>query len=445
MKRSPWRFLWKSTDIRKKLMLTLGILVLYRLIANIPVPGFNAEVIKALKSNTTAAGDLISILNVLSGGTLSSFSIMAMGVYPYITASIILQLLGPIIPAIERKMKDDPREGQKWMEKWTMILTIPMAILSAIGQISLFNQIVPGTTVLRDYGWSGSNFLPTLANLSTMVAGTMVAIWLGQIISEYGIQQQGLSLIIFTGIVSQIPNNLVRILADKTTGWIVLVISLVVLLISVFAIVYIQQGTRYVKLMIPGQRIGYRGIKSGGSTTLPLRVNSVGMIPLIFAQSIITFPALIASFFVNSGTAWVKNSSVWIQSHLSGSSSLYVVLYFVLVVAFTYFYTSVTFMNNDYGSSLKKQGAVVPGRAAGTETQKYLAKIQNRITLPGAVMLGVIAVLPNILAVILHTSAQATMLMSSSGMLIVVGVVRDIIDYLQSELSQHGYEEKLIR
>jgi len=409
------------------------------------VPGFNAEVIKALKSNTTAAGDLISILNVLSGGTLSSFSIMAMGVYPYITASIILQLLGPIIPAIERKMKDDPREGQKWMEKWTMILTIPMAILSAIGQISLFNQIVPGTTVLRDYGWSGSNFLPTLANLSTMVAGTMVAIWLGQIISEYGIQQQGLSLIIFSGIVSQIPNNLVRILADKTTGWIVLVISLVVLLISVFAIVYIQQGTRYVKLMIPGQRIGYRGIKSGGSTTLPLRVNSVGMIPLIFAQSIITFPALIASFFVNSGTAWVKNSSVWIQSHLSGSSSLYVVLYFVLVVAFTYFYTSVTFMNNDYGSSLKKQGAVVPGRAAGTETQKYLAKIQNRITLPGAVMLGVIAVLPNILAVILHTSAQATMLMSSSGMLIVVGVVRDIIDYLQSELSQHGYEEKLIR
>jgi len=445
MKRSPWRFLWKSTDIRKKLMLTLGILVLYRLIANIPVPGFNAEVIKALKSNTTAAGDLISILNVLSGGTLSSFSIMAMGVYPYITASIILQLLGPIIPAIERKMKDDPREGQKWMEKWTMILTIPMAILSAIGQISLFNQIVPGTTVLQDYGWSGSSFLPTLANLSTMVAGTMVAIWLGQIISEYGIQQQGLSLIIFSGIVSQIPNNLVRILADKTTGWIVLVISLVVLLISVFAIVYIQQGTRYVKLMIPGQRIGYRGIKSGGSTTLPLRVNSVGMIPLIFAQSIITFPALIASFFVNSGTAWVKDSSIWIQSHLSGSSSLYVVLYFVLVVAFTYFYTSVTFMNNDYGSSLKKQGAVVPGRAAGTETQKYLAKIQNRITLPGAVMLGVIAILPNILAVMLHTSAQATMLMSSSGMLIVVGVVRDIIDYLQSELSQHGYEEKLIR
>ncbi len=445
MKRSPWRYIWKSTDIRNKLLLTLGILVLYRLIANIPVPGFNAQVIQALKTSQSAAGDLISVLNILSGGTLSSFSIMAMGVYPYITASIILQLLGPIIPAIEEKMKNDPREGRKWMEKWTMFLTIPMALLSAIGQIGLFNQIVPGMTVLNNYGWSGSSLLPTLANVSTMIAGTMIAIWLGQIISEYGIQQQGLSLIIFSGIVSQMPTNLVRILADRTSGWYVLIISIVVLLISVFAIVYIQQGTRYVKLMIPGQRIGYRGVKSGGSTTLPLRVNSVGMIPLIFAQSIITFPALIASFFVNSETVWIKNAAVWIQSNLSGSSLLYIILYFVLVVAFTYFYTSVTFMNNDYGTSLKRQGAVVPGRAAGAETQKYLAKIQNRITFPGAVFLGLIAVLPYILGAILKTNAQSTMLLSSSGMLIVVGVVRDIIDYLQSDLSQHGYEEKLIR
>lgn len=445
MKRSPWRYIWKSNDIRNKLLITLGILVIYRLIANIPVPGFNSAVIEALRTSTTAAGDLIGILNVLSGGTLSSFSILAMGVYPYITASIILQLLGPIIPAIERKMKEDPREGRKWMEKWTMYLTIPMALLSAIGQISLFNQIMPGMTVLKNYGFSGPNLFPTVANIATMVAGTLIAIWLGQIISEYGIQQQGLSLIIFSGIVSQVPSNLVRILADQTTGWYILIISILVLLATVYAIVYIQQGTRYVKLMIPGQRIGYRGVKSGGSTTLPLRVNAVGMIPLIFAQSIITFPALIASFFVNSGTAWVRNSSLWFQRNFSGNSPLYIFMYFVLVVAFTYFYTSVTFMNNDYGTSLKKQGAVVPGRAAGTDTQNYLAKIQNRITFPGAIFLGLIAILPYILGALLGTNAQSTMLMSSSGMLIVVGVVRDIIDYLQSELSQHGYEERLIR
>jgi preprotein translocase subunit SecY len=445
MKRSPWRYIWKSNDIRNKLLITLGILVIYRLIANIPVPGFNSAVIEALRTSTTAAGDLIGILNVLSGGTLSSFSILAMGVYPYITASIILQLLGPIIPAIERKMKEDPREGRKWMEKWTMYLTIPMALLSAIGQISLFNQIMPGVTVLKNYGFSGSNLLPTIANIATMVAGTLIAIWLGQIISEYGIQQQGLSLIIFSGIVSQVPSNLVRILADQTSGWYILIISILVLLVTVYTIVYIQQGTRYVKLMIPGQRIGYRGVKSGGSTSLPLRVNAVGMIPLIFAQSIITFPALIASFFVNSGTEWVRNSSLWFQRNFSGNSPLYIFMYFVLVVAFTYFYTSVTFMNNDYGTSLKKQGAVVPGRAAGVDTQNYLAKIQNRITFPGAIFLGLIAILPYILGALLGTSAHSTMLMSSSGMLIVVGVVRDIIDYLQSELSQHGYEERLIR
>ncbi len=445
MKRSPWRYIWKSHDIRNKLLLTLGILVIYRLIANIPVPGFNAEVISALNTSTSAAGNLISILNVLSGGTLSSFSILAMGVYPYITASIILQLLGPIIPAIEERMKNDPREGRKWMEKWTMYLTIPMAFMSAIGQIGLFNQIVPGMTVLKNYGWSGANLLPTVANISSMIAGTMIAIWLGQLISEYGIQQQGLSLIIFSGIVSQMPSNLVRILADRSSGWYMLIISIIVLLVTIFAIVHIQQGVRYIRLMIPGQRIGYRGIKSGGSVTLPLRVNSVGMIPLIFAQSIITFPALIASFFVNSEIGWVSNVSNWVQTHLGGSGFFYILLYFILVVAFTYFYTSVTFMNNDYGTSLKRQGAVVPGRAAGADTQNYLAKIQNRITFPGAVFLGLIAILPYILGAILGTNANSTMLLTSSGMLIVVGVVRDIIDYLQSDLGQHGYEEKLIR
>ena len=445
MKRSPWRYIWKSEDIRKRLMMTLGILVLYRLIANIPVPGFNAQVISALNTSRTAAGDLISILNVLSGGTLSTFSILAMGVYPYITASIILQLLGPIIPSIQDKLKNDPKEGQKWMEKWTMYLSIPLAFLSAIGQIGLFNQILPGVTVLKNYGWSGSNFLPTLANVLTMVAGTMIAIWLGQIISEYGIQQQGLSLIIFSGIVAQLPTNFARMIANFSTGWYILLFSIIIFFLSIFAIVYLQEGTRYVKLLIPGQRLGYRGIKSGGTTTLPLRVNSVGMIPLIFAQSLLTFPALIASFFVNSQTKWVADSSLWIQTHFSGGGVLYVILYFVLVVAFTFFYTSVTFMNNDYGENLKKQGAVVPGRAPGADTQNYLAKIQNRITLPGAVFLGLIAILPNILGAIFRTSANSTMLLSSSGLLIVVGCVRDIIDYLESELNQRGYDEKLIR
>lgn len=442
MKRSAWRYIWKSEGIRNKILLSLGILVIYRLIANIPVPGFNAQVINALNSSRSAAGDLINILDVLSGGTLSSFSILAMGVYPYITASIILQLLGPIIPSIQDKLKNDPREGRKWMEKWTMYLTLPLALLSAFGQIGLFNQLLSGVTVLKHYGFSGENLLPTVANILTMIAGTMIAIWLGQIISEYGIQQQGLSLIIFSGIVSQMPQNLVRILADKN-GWILLLISLVVLFAVIFAICYVQEGTRFVKMMIPGQRLGYRGVKSGGSTTLPLRVNSVGMIPLIFAQSILSFPALIASFFVKNGQT--SGAAYWIQTHFAGSTPFYVILYFILVVAFTFFYTSVTFMNNDYGENLKRQGAVVPGRAAGQDTQNYLSKIQDRITLPGAVFLGLVAILPYILGWIFKTSYNSTMLLSSSGMLIAVSTVRDIIDYLESDLAQHGYDEKLIR
>lgn len=433
---------WKIPDIRKKIIFTLCMLVIFRIGAQIPVPGMNRDILAQTFDSDTG---LFALFDLFSGGSFSNFTIFALSITPYITASIILQLLGPIIPSIQDKLKNDPREGRKWMEKWTMYLTIPLAFLSAIGQIGLFNQILPGWTVLKDYGWTGSSLLPTVANVLTMIAGTMIAIWLGQIISEYGIQQQGLSLIIFSGIVSQMPSNLIRILADKSSWWYVLLISVAVLLLAIFAIVYIQQGTRYVKLLIPGQRLGFRGVKSGGSSTLPLRVNSVGMIPLIFAQSIITFPALIASFFVGSETAWVRSSAMWVQNNFSGSSAFYVILYFVLVVAFTFFYTSVTFMNNDYGENLKRQGAVVPGRAAGTDTQNYLSKIQDRITFPGAVFLGLVAVLPNILGAILGKNANSTMLLSSSGMLIVVGCVRDIIDYLESELNTRGYDEKLIR
>lgn len=444
MRKNSWRYLWLAKPVRNRILISLGILVLYRLIANIPVPGFNAQVIQALNSSTNAAANIIGMLNILSGGTLSTFSILAMGVYPYITASIILQLLIPIIPSLNDKVKNDPKEGRKLTDRWTMYLSIPLAVLSAFGQIGLFNRILPGVTVLKNYGWSGANLLPTLANVLSMVAGTIIAVWLGQIISEYGLRDQGLSLIIFSGVVSQLPSNIVRILSDRSSGWYILLASIIIFLVSIFGIVYLQQGTRNVKLLIPGQRLGYRGVKSGGTSTLPLRVNSVGMIPLIFAQSLLTFPALISGFFIDSKTAWVRNTAEWIQAHLSGSGALYAVLYFVLVVAFTFFYTSVTFMNNDYGENLKKQGAVVPGRAAGMDTQNYLAKIQDRITLPGALALGFIAVLPYILSAVFTTNANSAMLLSSSGLLIVVSSIREIIDYLEAELSVYGYEEKLI-
>jgi len=319
MKRSAWRHLWKSEDIRRKLLITLGLLILYRLAANIPVPGINSDVIRSLAQTDSPASNLIGLLDLLSGGTMSNFSVLAMGVYPYITAQIILQLLVPIIPALVARMKDDPRQGQKWMEKWTIVLTIPMALLSAIGQINIFTQLA-GANVLNFQAFTGATIIPTIATLVTMVAGTMFGIWLGQLISEYGIPNQGLSLIIFAGIVSRIPANLVGLLSDRQNGWWMLILILVLLGLTIFAIVFVQQGRRHVPVLFPGRRVGNR-MSMPVLSNLPLMVNMAGMIPLIFAQAILTFPAIVASYFLASETAWVAHLAQGISHTFGGSTS----------------------------------------------------------------------------------------------------------------------------
>ncbi len=445
MKRSAWRYLWKSEDIRNKLLITLLLLVIYRFAANVPVPGIDREVLRQLTEAGGAAGNLFNLLDLLSGGTVSNFSILAMGVYPYITAQIILQLLIPIIPALERKLKDNPREGQKWMERWTVILTVPMAALSAIGQINIFNSFLNGQSVLVNYGFTGAALVPTLATLFTMIAGTMFGIWVGQLISEYGIPNQGLSLIIFAGIVSRLPANLGSILSDKVNGWWMLVVILVVLLLTIFAIVYVQQGRRNVPVLFPGRRVGAR-MSMPVRSNLPLMVNMAGMIPLIFAQSLITFPAIIASYFVNSATTWVASFSKAIYDTFSGNNAWYSIIYFVMVVLFTFFYTDVLFSQQNYGENLKRQGAQIPGVVRGSPTQKYLSKVQRRITLPGALFLGLVAVLPFLVGLLLPTSARnGLMLVSAAGLLIVVGVVRDTFTIIETELKLHGYDESLIK
>jgi len=364
-------------------------------------------------------------------------------VYPYITAQIILQLLVPIIPALERKMRENPRESQSWMEKWTVILTIPMALLSAVGQINIFRSLA-GAPILTNYGFTGSALLPTLATLFSMVAGTMLGVWLGQLISEYGIRNQGLSLIIFAGIVSRMPANLLSLLSDQQNRWLIIVI-LAILAATVFAIVFVQQGRRNVPVMFPGRRIGNR-MSMPVKSNLPLMINMAGMIPLIFAQSLLTFPAILASYFLNSQTTWVANLANGINKVFGGTSAWYGLLYFVFVVAFTFFYTDVLFAQQNYGENLKKQGAQIPGVIRGTPTQKYLTKVQRRITMPGALFLGIVAVLPYILSAVLPQSAgSGLLLVSSAGLLIVVGVVRDTFTIIDTELKVHGYDEQLIK
>ncbi|MDP3721442.1 MAG: preprotein translocase subunit SecY [Anaerolineaceae bacterium] len=443
MKRSAWRYLWTSEDIRKKLVITILLLILYRLAASIPVPGVNREVIASIATAGGAGSGLFGLLDLLSGGTISNFSILAMGVYPYITAQIIIQLLVPIIPALDRRLKDNPREGRVLMEKWTTMLTIPMALLSAIGQVNIFQTMVTTSVLETPFGFTGVSLLPTLTLLFSMVAGTMVGIWLGQLISEFGIPNQGLSLIIFAGIISKMPSNLIGILADKQRGWWMLLLILVILCLTIFAIVFVQQGRRNVPVLFPGRRVGNR-MSMPVRSNLPLMVNMAGMIPLIFAQTFLSFPALIASWFqkaIASGAGFWY----WIYTNFSGTGVIYPIVYFVLVVAFSFFYTDVLFTQQNYGDTLKKQGAQIPGVVRGGPTQKYLSKVQRRITFPGAFFLGFVAVLPYILGAILPLSQNTLFVISAAGLLIVVGVVRDTFTIIETELKVHGYDESIIK
>ena len=442
MKRSSWRYLWKSEDIRNKLLISLLLLAIYRLAANIPVPGINRAAVAALSQQTGAGGNLVNLLDLLSGGAVSRFSVLAMGVYPYITAQIILQLLTPVIPALEQKMKDDPREGRIWMEKWTVILTIPMALLSAFGQINIFNSMLGGSTVIEQWGFTGERLLPTVTAIISMVGGTMFGIWIGQLISEYGLRNQGLSLIIFAGIVSRFPVTIAQMF-NKQEAWWVFAVVLVVFVLTILAIVFVQGGRRNIPVLFPGRRIGNR-MSMPVRSQLPLMVNMAGMIPIIFAQSFLTFPAILSSFFINAQTKWVNSAANWFYKAFGGDTWWYPIMFFVLVVAFAYFYTDVLFQQQNYGDNLKKQGAQIPGVVRGKPTQDYLTRVQRRITLPGAFFLGLVAVLPYIMGYFLPTGSVGVHLMQASGLLIVVGTIRETVELIETELRMHGYDDRLI-
>ncbi len=454
---SGWRYLWKSEDIRNKLLITLGILALYRIAANVPAPGVDFAVLTQFRSLSSSGtgGNFLDFLDLLSGGTVSNFSLLSMGVYPYITAQIILQLLIPIIPSLQRKMEEDPREARRWQEKWTYYLAVPMAMLSAIGQINIFNSLSSqalGGKLILPFGFNADTWLNSVTVLLAMTAGTMFAIWLGELISEYGIRGQGLSLVIFAGIVARMPANLVRLFSDRSTALFMLTFTIVIIVLTVFAIVYVQQGRRNVPVMYPGRRMGSR-MSMPVKGTLPLMVNLAGMIPLIFASAILQFPAILASYFISSKNAGVASFFSGVQNFFQGTGSSnwgYWSLYFLMVVVFTFFYTSVLFDQQNYGDNLKKSGATVPGVHTGAATQKYLSTVQRRITLPGALFLGLVAAMPFLLGLLLGlfgvaaSSQTGLFLVSSSGLLIVVGVVRDTFMNIDAELKLHGYQDSLL-
>ncbi|HET7376078.1 MAG TPA: preprotein translocase subunit SecY, partial [Anaerolineae bacterium] len=428
-------------DLRKKILFTLFILLIYRLASHIPVPGVNQSALASLFAGTTATSQLANIINLLSGGSVSNFSVLAMGVYPYVTAQIILQLLIGVIPALEKMMREEGSAGRKKIERYTYILTVPMAALSAIGQIRIFESGSGGAPIITNFGVAGYE-LSTLSVIITMTAGTMFAIWLGDLITQQGVGQ-GISIIIFGGIVSRLPQNIAQLLADPTraVGSLIAFIIIVILIITV--IVFIQEGERRIPVQY-GKRVRGRRVFGGGSTHIPLKVNMAGMIPLIFAQSILTLPAILAQFLANSPDPNIANFFAGIRDIFSGGrtslSFIYWLFMFLLVVGFTYFYTDVMVQQQNLPDSLQKQGGYIPGIRPGTRTEEYLNGVTRRITLVGALFLGGIAVLPFLISVTGLIANATTFSILSTGLLIVVGVVLDTIRQLEAQLTMRHYE-----
>jgi preprotein translocase subunit SecY len=438
-------------DLRKKILFTFLILAIYRLACHVPVPGVNAGVLKQVFESN----QLLGLLDLLSGGAMSEFSVMAMGVYPYITASIILQLLTPIIPALERLQKEG-EQGRNKLNQWTWYLTVPLALLQAYTQAQLINRAAGQTPILSAFGF-GQAPLTTTAILISMTAGTLFAVWLGELISEQGIGN-GTSIIILGGIVARLPERLLNLIAGGL--WIDIVIFVVVTTITVLGIVIIQEGKLQIWVQYASRTLGQRGgrLRQTRSvrTHIPLRVNMAGMIPLIFAQSLLVFPSTIASYFLPAaGQTPVgigQNIAWYVDRAFNPQYTIYWPLYFLLVVGFTFFYTNVIFQQQNLAENLRKQGASIPGLRPGKRTEDYLMQKVRRITLVGAIFLGLVAILPwlvGLFAKLLPSTAGVSgsqiMLITSTGLLIVVGVVLDTMRQLEAQLQMRHYDKFLRR
>jgi preprotein translocase subunit SecY len=423
-------------DLRNKILFTIFILVIYQFATHIPVPGVNREALRGLLDEGAGAG-FIQVLNLLSGGAVTNFSILANGVYPFITAQIILQLLTGVIPRLEQIAKEPG--GREKINQYTYYLAIPMALLQSVGQINIMQSFTQ-TPIIPNYG---VNFLLTVQVLATMTAGTMFAIWLGNLITDEGIGN-GISMIIFGGIVAQAPRNLGILLGDEE-WWLFNIIAFILLtVITVIAIVIIQEGARRIPVQY-GKRVRGQKQYGGGSTYIPLKVNAVGMIPLIFAQAVVTFPAVIGGIFF-SNTPFGN----WLRDTFGTRSGFWYWFFeFLLVVAFTYFYTDIMIQQQNLAENLQRQGGFIPGIRPGKRTQEYITRVTRRITFAGAMFLGIAAVTPGLMIIIdylltgrtdITRGSNPALVIGSAGLIIVVGVVVDTMRQLESQLVMRNYE-----
>jgi preprotein translocase subunit SecY len=412
-------------DLRRRILITIGILVIFRFISHVPLPGVNFDALQELFNQNA----LLGMLNLFSGGAMKQFSVASMGVYPYITASIIMILLVPVIPRLQA-LSQEGESGRNKINLITHYLMVPLAGLSGYGQLVLLQRagaVDPTNTML------------TVTIVISLIAGTVFLVWLGELITEYGIGN-GISIIIFGGIVAGYPSLIQQgFLAKENTMGLIVYIAIVlvtIVLIVIFTEAHRRIPVQYARSVFRGGRM----YKQSGSTHIPMRVNSAGMIPLIFAMSLVLFPGVVASYFVPAGAT--EGFAYQIQRLFSPSTELplgafYWILYFLLAVAFAFFYTMITYQQQDLPGTLQRQGGFIPGIRPGKNTATYLQGVINRITWAGALFLAFVAVMPFLARTV--TDVQQIQL-SSLGMLIVVGVILDTMKQIEAQLVMRRYE-----
>lgn len=418
--------IWKTKDLRTKILIVLGLLLVTRVLAHIPIPGIDASQLQAL----FAQSQFLNLLDLFSGGGLTNFSIAMLGVGPYITASIIMQLMTIIMPSLAEMSKEGGEAGRAKINQITRYLTIPLAFLQGFGTIRLLQSQGAGNllSAFSPFQW----FLVLLA----VTSGTMLIMWLGEIMSEYDIGN-GVSLIIFAGIVAQLPSSLSFLRtwysADKLPE--LLGITAAFLLV-IAGVVLVSEAQRNVPVAY-AKRVRGNKMFGGVNTHLPLRLNQAGVVPIIFALSIMIFPALIAQFFVNAKSAMLANYAQKVIALFNTQGWTYAGIYFVMVFAFTYFYTAVVFNPEEIAENVQKNGGFVPGLRPGQQTADFLSRVLNRITVAGAFFLALIAILPIIMQN--YTGTQA-LTFGGTSLLIVVSVVIEVIKKVDAQLTMHDYE-----
>jgi preprotein translocase subunit SecY len=421
---------FKTPDLRRKLLFVLFIIVVFRLGSMTPAPGVNVPNVQSCIDTAQSAqgNNLFNLINVFSGGALLQLTIFALGIMPYITASIILQLLTVVIPRLET-LKKEGQAGQQKITQYTRYLTLGLAVLQATGIVALArnNQLIQGCN--EDLLYDKDSISRSVLIVVTMTAGTAVIMWLGELITDRGIGN-GMSILIFTQIVATFPGTMWLI--GQQQGWVTFFVVIAVGLAIVAAVIFVEQAQRRIPVQYARRMVG-RKMFGGSSTYIPLKVNQAGVIPVIFASSLLYLPAMASQFSGNS--AWAG----WISTYLvKGDHPIYMALYFALILFFTYFYVAITFNPEEVADNMKKYGGFIPGIRAGKPTEEYLNYVLSRITLPGALYLGLISLIP--LIAIALVNANQNFPFGGTSILIMVGVALDTVKQIESQLQQRNYE-----